>query len=130
MTRHLLDSDTVIDALNGFAPTLALLQRLTRQGDTLCRCAIVTTEVYAGLSPAERSRADAFLSSLESLPTTDTAAVQAGIWRYDFARTGITLATTDCLIAAIAAEQGTTVVTGNRRHFPMPDVTVVPLPRR
>ena len=129
MTRRLLDSDTVIDALNGVAPTLSLLQRLTQQGDILCRCAVVTAEVYSGLLPAERPRAAVFLSTLELLPVTDGAAQQAGTWRYDFARHGTALSTTDCLIAAVAADHGATVVAGNARHFPMSGLTVIPLAR-
>jgi predicted nucleic acid-binding protein len=39
------------------------------------------------------------------------------------------LSTTDCLIAAIAVEHQAQLVTGNRRDFPMPEITVVPLPR-
>ena len=129
MTRHLLDSDSVIDALNGVGETLALLQQLTQQENTLCTCDVVIAEVYTGLTPQERGRAEAFLSALEFLPTSADAARQAGEWRYDFARRGTALATTDCLIAAVALEHQATLVTGNVRHFPMPDLSTLPLPR-
>ena len=98
-------------------------------GRTLCTCDIVITEVYSGLRPHERPRAEVFLSSLQFLPASPNAARRAGEWRYDYARQGIQLPTTDCLIAAIAAEYDATVVTGNVRHFPMADVATLALPR-
>jgi predicted nucleic acid-binding protein len=128
MTLHLLDADAVIDHLKGIASTIALLRTLPSQGHILCTCDIVISEVYAGLPPNARPTAQQFLSGLQFLPTTEAAAQQAGIWRYEFARRGLTLATTDTLIAAVALEHGASVVTGNVRHFPMPGVTIVPLP--
>ncbi|MHB8576570.1 MAG: PIN domain-containing protein [Dehalococcoidia bacterium] len=86
-------------------------------------------EIYAGLAPREREADQRFLSSLQFLPTTEAAAQQAGMWRYDFARRGVTLSTTDTLIAAVAAEHGASLITGNVRHYPMAGITVVPLPR-
>ena len=127
MTRHLLDSDGIIDALNGHRPTLELVRGLTQQGDTLCSCDVVVAEVYAGLAHQERATAGTSLSSLQFLPTSAAAARQAGEWRYDYRQQGQNRATTDCLIAAVAVEHQATVVTGNVRHFPQ--VRVLPLPR-
>jgi predicted nucleic acid-binding protein len=36
---------------------------------------------------------------------------------------------TDALIAATAVEHNATVVTGNVRDYPMPEVSILPLPR-
>ena len=129
MTRYLLDTDAVIDYFKGFRPTVDLLQTLHRQGDTLCTCDVVTAEVYAGLDPAEREPAQELLDSLRFLPTSAAAARQAGVWRYHYARRGTQLPTTDCLIAAIAREGQATLITGNTADYPMPELTVVPLPR-
>ena len=129
MTPFLLDTDAVIDVLYAIGGTVTLVRGLQAQGGTLCTCDIVITEAYSGLHPHERPRAEAFLSSLQFLPASVGAARQAGEWRYDYARQGIQLPTTDCLIAAIAAEQHATVVTGNIRHFPMPGVATLALPR-
>jgi predicted nucleic acid-binding protein len=73
---------------------------------------------------------EALLSSMQVLPTSMRAARQAGIWRYDFARQGQQLASTDCLIAAIAHEQRAILITGNLREYPMPELRQLPLPRR
>lgn len=129
MTLHLLDSDAVVDFLKGIHSTIAFIRALPVQSHIACSCDIVIAEVYAGLAPHERAVAEQFLSSLQFLPTTETAARQSGIWRYDFARRGVTLTTTDTLIAAVAAEHGVAVVTGNVKDYPMSGLTVVPLPR-
>ena len=129
MGRYLLDTDAVIDYLNGVPSTVALIQTLYQQGDGLCTCDIVTAEVHAGLHPSERERGSELLASLRFLPTSPDAASQAGVWRYDHARRGRQLSTTDCLIAAIAREHQTTLVTGNITDYPMPDLNILSLPR-
>jgi predicted nucleic acid-binding protein len=129
MSLHLLDSDAIIDFLKGFASTAAFIQDLPTQGHISCSCDIVVAEVYAGLAPRERARAQQFLVTLQFLPTSEVAAQQAGLWRYDFARRGVTLPATDTIIAAVAFEHGATVVTGNVRHYPMTGLTIAPLPR-
>ena len=129
MTHHLLDSDAVIDALNGVASTVAFLRALAAQGDILCGNDVTLAEVYAGLHPADVAQAERFLSTLIYLPTSASAARQAGAGRYAFARQGRQLSLTDCLIAACAQDHHATVVTGNVRDFPMAGITVIPLPR-
>jgi predicted nucleic acid-binding protein len=69
------------------------------------------------------------ISSLRFLPTSPKSGRQAGVWRYDFARRGKQLPTTDCLIAAIAQEHQAALITGNTDDYPMPELTVIPLPR-
>jgi tRNA(fMet)-specific endonuclease VapC len=129
MTYHMLDSDSIIDYLKGIQPTIATIDSLPPQGHILCFCDVVLAEVYAGLAPHERQLAERLLETFEFLPTTPAAARQAGAWRYLYARRGVALATTDVLIAAVAVERGATIVTGNVKDYPMPDVTLLPLPR-
>lgn len=130
MTLYLLDTDAVIDFFKGFPSTVELIQHLFQQGETLCTCAVVMAEMYAGLNPSERGRGQELLGSLRFFATSPGAARQAGLWRYAFARQGVQLATTDCLIAAVAHEWRATLVTGNTNHYPMSELRRMPLPRR
>lgn len=57
------------------------------------------------------------LSACNFLPTTAEIARQAGTWRYDFARDGVTLSTTDALVAATAEAHSATIVTGNLKDY-------------
>jgi predicted nucleic acid-binding protein len=127
---YLLDTDAVIDFFKGFPSSVELIQQLFQQGENLCTCAVVMAVVYAGLNPTERGRGEELLGSLRFFATSPGAARQAGLWRYAFARQGVQLATTDCLIAAVAHERGATLVTGNMDDYPMPELRRLPLPRR
>ncbi len=129
MTRYLLDTDGVIDYLKGFQPTITVIQDLNRRGDIPCVCAVVLGETYAGLDADQQARAERFLAALEFLPTSPQAARQAGAWKYTYARQGLTLSITDCLIAAVAHDHGATVATRNGRHYPMPELALLPLPQ-
>lgn len=129
MARRLLDSDAVIDFLYNIPGSIDLIERLFAAGDALCSCDIVLAEVYTGLHSHEQARAERLLARLQYLATTPEAARQAGVWRYAYMRRGQTLAVTDCLIAAIAVSHQATVVTGNVKDFPMPEVAILPLPR-
>jgi hypothetical protein len=130
VTDHLLDSDAVIDYFKGFPSTVGLIRSLYQQGDDFCTCDVVIAEVVAGLAPAERWRGEDLLSAFRFLPTSFSGARQAGLWRYDYARRGLQLTTTDCLIAAIALDHSVTLITGNVAHYPMSEVIVRALPRR
>ncbi|MBI2912277.1 MAG: PIN domain-containing protein [Chloroflexi bacterium] len=129
MARYLLDSDAVIDYLKSVPASVALLQDLDARGEFLCLCSVVVAEVWSGLRPDLREATGRRLRLLEFLATGPEEAAQAGQWRYDYARQGVTLATTDALIAATAHAHGATVVTGNVRHYPMDEVRVLALPR-
>jgi predicted nucleic acid-binding protein len=129
VARYLLDSDAVIDHLKGVGPTIALVDTLINGRNILCTCDVVLAEVYTGLPPAARDAAEQFLATLDFLPSVPEIGRQAGLWKYQFARQGTTVALTDALIAATALHWGATVVTGNPRHYPMAEVSLLPLPR-
>ena len=129
MALYLLDSDAVIDCLNRFSPTLAFLRELAASEDILCTCDVVLAEVYAGLHPRHEAIASDFLPSLRFLSGSPEAAEQAGRWRYAYNQQGRALPLTDALIAATAMANNATVVTGNVRDYPMPEVSLLQLPR-
>ena len=130
MARYLLDTDVVVDYLKDVPSTIELIDGLYSQGEILCICDIVVAEVYTGLPPAQREIGRTLLGAMQFLLTTERASRQAGVWRYEFRRRGIQLPTTDSLIAAVAYDRQATVVTGNLDDYPMPEVSILPLPRR
>src|SRR3990172_4138786 len=129
MTRYLLDSDAVIVYLNSYAPTVSLLRALAERGEVLCTCDVVVAEVYSGLEAEDRNNATEFLQSVLYLDTSQRAAQQAGEWRYTYARRGVTLLVGDALVAATAHEHAATLITGNKRHYPMEEVFLLQLSR-
>jgi predicted nucleic acid-binding protein len=131
MAIILLDSSVIFDHLNGrFGRTEFLDQLVAQQGHVLACCPVNFTEVYAGLRPGEEDRTAAFLNSLEFLPVTPAIARQAGLLRRDWQKKGQTLSYTDVTIAAVALSHQVPLLTDNRKHFPMPELQLIPLPDR
>ncbi len=129
MGYYLLDTDAIIDYLSGIASSVKLIQDLHERGEFLGVCDVVIAEVYAGLKSQDREKAEKLLSACSFLSTEPEDAKLAGEWRYEYARRGITLSTTDVLVAATACGHKATLVTGNRDDYPMEEVQILPLPR-
>jgi len=127
MTRYLLDTTALIDFSKGREPARSRIQAWIDGGDELGVCAVNVAEFYAGLPPQQRAQWEQFLGALQLWEITRDAAIQAGIWRYDFARQGVTLTTTDTLVAAVAKEQQAIIVTNNLKDYPMSGLQLLPL---
>jgi tRNA(fMet)-specific endonuclease VapC len=121
----LLDTSVVVDALNARAGSRRFLQAQLYAGHTLACCAITTAEVYAGMRKHEALATDEFLDQLAYYESTRAVARQAGHLKADWARKGQALALPDVLIAAVALEHGLALATGNRKHFPMPELKLL-----
>jgi tRNA(fMet)-specific endonuclease VapC len=130
MAVVLLDSSVIFDHLNGRYGRTEFLEQLMEQGRVLACCSVNLTEVYAGLRPDEEDRTAAFLSSLEYLPVTPEIARKAGLLRREWRNKGQTLSYTDVTIAAVALTNEVPLLTDNRKHFPMPELRLIPLPER
>ena len=119
MARYLLDTTAIVDFSKGFQPTTSRIRHLLAAGEDLRVCPITVTEFYAGLAPAFRPDWDEFFAALTFWPISYGASVQAGTWRYAFARQGVQLTTADTLVAAVAQEASAVVLTSNARDYPM-----------
>jgi predicted nucleic acid-binding protein len=129
MSAYLLDTGVIIDALNGRqSRSEFLLDLLEREGNVLACCPINIAEVYAGMRPKEEEKTSALLRSLRLFPITFTAAELAGRLKRDHAARGVTLSLTDTLIAAVAIENGLTLITDNIKDFPMKELSLYPRP--
>jgi predicted nucleic acid-binding protein len=130
MATILLDTSVILDHLNGRYGRTEFLDRLIDQGHVLACCAVNLTEVYAGLRPGEETKTDAFLDSLEFLTVTPAIARHAGLLRRDWRKAGQTLSYTDVTIAAVALSHQVPLLTDNKKHFPMSELNLLPLPDR
>jgi predicted nucleic acid-binding protein len=130
MATILLDSSVIFDHLNGRFGRTEFLYQLVEQGHILACCPVNFTEVYAGLRPGEEDNTAAFLNSLEYLPVTPEIARLAGLLRRDWQKKGHTLSYTDVTITAVALSSQVQLVSDNRKHFPMPELQLFPLPDR
>ena len=123
MARLLLDSTVLIDALRG-RPAAARLAAIRRTGSEPWACVISVEEIWRGLRAGEEVVARRLFNGLRLAPLGVPEGMRAGAWRRAFARRGITLHQTDCLIAAAAAGINAALATANVDDFPMTEINV------
>jgi predicted nucleic acid-binding protein len=126
--KLLIDTNILIDALNAKRGRVDLIESFIAQQFTLTTCAIIVAEVFTGIRPQHLKRAEILLRSLVFMETGPVAAQFAGKLRRRYRERGISLSTQDCLIASTAIVHDLTLVTDNRKDFPMPELRIYPLP--
>lgn len=125
---YLLDTSVIIDVLNDKRDRTALLKALVEKGAGLACCAINVIEVYAGMRPKEQVRTRALLNHLEYYELNRDVATRAGLWKNQYARRGATLSLADVTIAAVAVVHELTLLTDNKKDYPMPELRIASLP--
>ena len=128
MAVFLLDTTVIVDTINGKKGRDEFLDRLLVQRNLLACCSINVTEVYAGMRPHESKVTGDLLRSLKFYEVTWEIAKLAGELQNDWRKKGHSLSLPDVTIAAIAIAHGLTLLTDNRKHFPMPALAFYPLP--
>jgi predicted nucleic acid-binding protein len=126
--RLLLDTSVLIDVLRRRHGRRELLAELARGGNTLATTALNVAEVHAGMRPDEEARTGEFLDALDCYQLTAAAGRLAGTLKNKYARRGRTLTLADSIIAAIAMERRCTLMTDNRKDFPMSELDCYDLP--
>ena len=119
--RLLLDTDVLVEYLRGRQEAIEYLEGLTSDQYV---SVISVAELFAGARGDEEEQSlKQFLLAFSALPVTEKVARLGGLYRRNYGSShGTGLA--DALIAATAKETETNLVTFNRRHFPMVEVTV------
>ena len=118
----LVDTDVLIDFLKGVPAAVAYVNSLPAPPLV---SSVTVAELYAGVRDAERPALDTLVASLPTIPVDRDIALRGGLIRRDHRRKhGVSL--TDALIAATAQAHGATLVTLNRKHFPMLTAVLVP----
>ena len=125
MAYFLLDTTALIDYMRRNREIIDLVNGLLRGGHQLGVCAINLAELYTGVGAEDRVDADRLVSQLNYFDITSDVAVEAGRYRYEFARQGITLSTTDAITAAVAMANGAILITANVRDFPMQELQLL-----
>ena len=128
MATILLDSCVIIDALNDRRMRREFLAKLLDRGNLLGCCAVNLTEVFAGMRESEKIKTEQFLNSLEFFPIGPEVAKLAGMLRREWKQLGHTPSYTDLNVAAVAIHHDVALLTDNLKHFPMPELTLYPMP--
>jgi predicted nucleic acid-binding protein len=122
-TQLLIDTDVLIDYLRDYPDAVSYVEA---QQDRLLISVVTVAELYAGVREGEeRSCLERFLRAFEIIPLDPRLAVQGGLYRRDYSKShNVGLA--DALIAATATQRQVSLVTLNRKHFPMLQDVIVP----
>lgn len=127
MARYLLDTDVLIDYSKDREPIRSRIDALLADGEDVGLCAIQLAEFYAGRRRGDRVESDAFIDALPCWDITPAVAIQAGHYRFSFARRGRAIQTPDALNAAVAWRMRAAVVTRNVKDYPVPGVPILAL---
>jgi predicted nucleic acid-binding protein len=84
----------------------------------------VVDQVLVNVRPREGTDTHRLIAGLDVVSVGRVEAVLAARWRREFARRGVTLDQSDCLIAACAVTHGVSLATANVKDFPMRELTV------
>jgi hypothetical protein len=122
-----LDTDVLIDVSRKREPTRSRVRSLADAGNEIGICAVQLTEFYAGRRRGDRPDWDAVIDALRCWDISPATAIQAGHYRFSFARRGRTIHTPDALNAAVAWRMRATVITRNVKDYPVPGVPVLAL---
>ncbi len=122
--KLLIDTDVVIDYLRGTSVAIKYLQ--AQNADNLFLSAVTVAELYAGVREGkERNLLITFCDSFNVIPMSSEVAIQGGLWRRDYGKsygTGLV----DAIIAATAQIHKLSLVTLNKKHYPMLSKVSVP----
>jgi len=119
----LIDTDVLIDYLRDQADAVNYIEDLTAP---LLMSAITMAELYAGVCEGEeRTKLDAFITAFELVPIDQAIALKGGLYRRDYKKSH-NVGIADALIAATVEIRQATLVTLNKKHFPMVNTVIVP----
>ena len=123
MKRFVVDTDVLIDATRGVSDSLAFFDKY---GTEISISVVTLSEIYSGFrNDTEEKRAMAFCSLFELIEVGEKITVLAGKFRKQYGKShGMGMA--DCIIAATAQYEDATLVTLNKKHFPMLRDVLVP----
>jgi hypothetical protein len=119
----LLDTDVLIDFLRGYPRAIQFFESIR---DRPLISALTVAELYAGVRDGrERETLEILLQGIEIIYVTEAIAARGGLLRREFGKTqGVGII--DAIIAATVESARATLITLNRKHFPMLEHVHVP----
>ena len=122
--RVYIDSDVLIWHLRGERKALAFLRSLKNKTQyELWTGALQRAEVVFFMRPREEEATELFLSQFKTA-SVDQSIVDLGGWLYRQWHPSHGIDVHDALLAATAMKTGGIIYCLNKKHYPMPDLTV------
>lgn len=125
---YLVDTNILVHAIRQKKGRWEFLEGLVQAGGSLACSVLTVGELYAGMKPHEKARTEELLDGFERYEVTEEIARYAGLLKNEWAAKGFTFTLVDMTIAATAIAHKLTLITENRKDFPMPELTLHDLP--
>ncbi len=121
MANELLDTNILIDFLRNRPEAIDYFTQISLPSIS----AITVAELFAGVRGSEEAILKDFINVLNVIDVDSEIAEKGGLYRRDYGRShGVDL--NDAMIAATAEVKSKTLVTLNKKHFPMISKVTVP----
>ncbi|MBI5614033.1 type II toxin-antitoxin system VapC family toxin [Candidatus Gottesmanbacteria bacterium] len=125
---YLLDTNILIWILRGDEGCRRLLQKLKTKG-SIGISTISIAEVYKNIFPSELVNTEELFRDFVVYDVSVVIAKQSGYYWQEFYRKTKNIHMMDCIIAATARNLDLTLVTLNKKDFPMKDIEFYSLPQ-
>ena len=123
---YLVDTNILIWIIRGEKRYVQWFEDL-KQGTILTISTVTVAEIYKNVLLGEFDNTEQIISDFEIYDVTVKIAKQGGLYWQQYSKKLRNLHILDCLIAATAREHNLTLLTLNKRHFPMSDITALTL---
>ena len=123
MTTHLLDSDVIIEFLKDNKETVKLIRRIEKEG---LSCSVLTIiEVKRGLRTKQEAVSADLFKIIRAYPVDKRVAELAVNFAREWEKKGKYLQLVDAAIAATCVLHNLTLVTYNKRDYPMKELRMI-----
>lgn len=117
MQSVIIDTDVAIDYLRGIQYAQELIPPLWER-DTAYLSVLSLYELHAGMRENEREATTNFINACNIEMVTQDIAIKAGEFYRHYRKSGTTVDSIDCLIAATAMIKKFKIATRNVKHYP------------
>lgn len=121
MTTYLLDSDVIINYFAKNQEAVAVIEKIS-QLEAPAVSVLTVVEVQIGVKDAQVAKVNKFFDALKKIPVTESCAKLATEFIRNFGKKGKILHLIDACIAATAINNDLTLVTSNKKDYPMKEL--------
>lgn len=121
---YLIDTDILIWILRGNQKIIKKVLSLKAKA-RMAISVMSIAEIYQNIFPSELADTEELISQYVILDLDQKLAKMGGFYWQEYSRNLKNLSLADCLIAATAKANEATVVSFNKKHFPMSDIKVL-----
>lgn len=123
MSKYLIDTDVLIEVLRGNQKTRSYLEALHQKRSIFFYSPVSKAEIFHGIRKGERAKTKLLFQSMHCIPIVDEVGEKSGLYLKKYHQSH-DLQLGDALIASSAWFSNTVLLTFNRKHYPMKEITV------